>query len=154
MHPSSKKAWGRCAEAQHPEIAGRCGSRRLARGRSFSFEFRPVRTGRWLLNTPIIVQYLGFESKTLLREYTFSVREPPGALREYILTIANEAFVSHKVRYQDAPSICLLRLNRELAAAANQPLTTLFSVTDVELADYLVATTPKVAPTFQMRRKD
>jgi hypothetical protein len=113
-----------------------------------------VRAGRWLLNSPIIVQYLGFEAKTLLREYTFSVREPPGALREYILTIANEAFVSHKVRYQDAPFICSLRLHRELAATANQPLTTLFSVTDTELSDYLVATTPKVAPTFQMRRKD
>jgi len=55
-----------------------------------------------------IIQYVGFKVTSLVREYTFSVREATGA-REFILNIANEAFISRRARYQDAPAICALR---------------------------------------------
>ena len=84
----------------------------------------------------IIVQYVGFEAKDLVREYTFSVREPASQPRAYTLTIANEAFESHRARYQDAPDICLLKLRHELATGATQPEATCFCVSDMELAAY------------------
>jgi len=92
----------------------------------------------------IYVQYLGFESKAEVREYTFCVREVSHEPREFILTIANEAFVSHRARYQDAPDICYVKLQRELATYANHPPETHFQITDTELDDYRAAkrTTP------------
>jgi hypothetical protein len=89
-----------------------------------------------------IVQYIGFEAKPLVREYTFNVREA-GVEREFTLNIANEAFVSHRARYQDAPAICALRLNAELAAHSNHPPDTRFVITSAELDDYRVSRAPK-----------
>jgi hypothetical protein len=54
------------------------------------------------------------------RQYTFSARES-GAPRQFTLTIANEAFVSHRARFQDGPGICVLRLHIELETFANHP---------------------------------
>jgi len=92
-----------------------------------------------------IVQYRGFEVKLLVREYTFNVREA-GSEREFTLSIENDAFVSHRARYQDAPSICSLRLNAELLAHANQPPESQFAITSAELETFRAARTPKVAP--------
>ena len=92
-----------------------------------------------------IVQYRGFEVKLLVREYTFNVREA-GSEREFTLSIENEAFVSHQVRYQDAPSICSERLNAELLAHANHPPESQFAISIAELDTYRVARTPKTPP--------
>lgn len=97
------------------------------------------------MNATIIVQYVGFEAKPLVREYTFSVREAADEPRECTLTIANEAFASHRVRYQDAPDVCSLKLHRELAACANHLPKTHFRLTDEELDDYRDAHAPKSA---------
>ena len=92
-----------------------------------------------------IIEYRGFNAKPLVREYTFSVREAAMEPREYTLTITNEAFDSHRARYQDAPDICSLRLRRELAANSNHPLKTHYRITDVELDDYRTSHGPKPA---------
>jgi hypothetical protein len=102
----------------------------------------------------IIVQYLGFEVKGLVREYAFAVRDTANQPLHYTLTIANEAFVSHRVRYQDAPDICSLKLRRELDAHANHPPTTSFCITDTELAVYHDARKPKSNSSFHKRRDD
>jgi hypothetical protein len=102
----------------------------------------------------IIVQYLGFEVKDLVREYAFAVRETATQPLHYTLTIANEAFVSHRVRYQDAPDICSLKLRRELDAHANHPPTTSFCITDTELAVYHDARKPKLNRSFHKRQDD
>ncbi len=93
----------------------------------------------------IIVQFLGFQSKTLVREYTFSVRERSTEPREYTLTIANEAFDTRLVRYQDAPDICSHKLHRELAASENHPEKTHFRLSDAELEAYRSSHTHKPA---------
>ena len=95
-------------------------------------------------NSPV-VEYIGFESKQDGREYNFQVRYAAGEVRDFILTIPNEAFTSHRVRYQDAPSLCSLRLHRELIANGNLPSKTNFQITDMELEDYRSAhnTPPK-----------
>ncbi len=64
------------------------------------------------MSDTVVVQYLGFEAKPLVREYTFQVRYAMNERHEFTLTIANEAFDSHRVRYQDAPDVCSLKLQR------------------------------------------
>ena len=95
------------------------------------------------MDEQIILQYLGFESKEAVREYTFSRRGPGGESSNYFVTIANEAFAAHRARYQDAPGICSTRLRREFATQADHPPSTIFSVSDAELAAYRDAHTPK-----------
>jgi len=102
----------------------------------------------------LFLQYVGFENKGVVREYTFTLREPGGKSSEYFVTIANAAFVAHRVRYQDAPDICSLRLHRELAIRTDHPPSTSFSVTDAELADYKDTHTPKRAAGSLAYRKD
>ena len=84
----------------------------------------------------IIVQYVGFEAKVLVRAYNFLVRESASESRDFTLTILNEAFSSHRVRYQDAPDLCSLKLHRELAAHANHPPQTHYRISEVELDEY------------------
>lgn len=84
------------------------------------------------MSDSIIVQYLGFQAKLLAREYTFKVRGA-GEEREYTLNISNDAFLSHRVKYQDAPAICSQRLQAELAAHENHPLETQYVITSAEL---------------------
>jgi hypothetical protein len=83
-----------------------------------------------------VIQYVGFRASALGRDYAFSVREPGAESREYTLTILNEAFDSHRARYQDAAEICSLRLHLELAMSTNDPAMTHFGITDTELAAY------------------
>jgi len=91
-----------------------------------------------------MVQFVGFESKRLSREYKFTVRESATEPREFTLTIANKAFDEHRVRYQDAPDVCSLKLRQELAAHANHPDATHFSITDLELEEYRSSHAPRV----------
>ena len=92
-----------------------------------------------------LVQYVGFESKAMVREYTFQVRHAMDEPREFTLTITNEAFSSRRVRYQDAPDVCSLKLQRELATNGNNPLKAHFRITDAELDDYRSTHTSKSA---------
>jgi hypothetical protein len=88
------------------------------------------------MSRSVIVQYAGFTSKPIVREYCFLVRDVSSEPREFTFTIPNQAFRSHRVRYQDAPEICSLKLRRELAEQLNHPLTTHYRITDIELNKY------------------
>ena len=79
------------------------------------------------------VQYIGFEAKALVREYSFLVRQTLSGTREFVLTIVNEAFNSRRVRYQDAPEICSLRLHRELATYSNRPPQAHYRISELDL---------------------
>ena len=89
-----------------------------------------------------------------MREYTFTLRGPGGKSSEYFVTIANAAFVAHRVRYQDGPEICSLRLHREFAVRTDHLLSTRFSITDAELAEYMNAHLPKPKSGASAYRKD
>jgi hypothetical protein len=102
----------------------------------------------------VVLQYVGFENRGTVREYTFTLRGSGGTSTEYFVTIANAAFVAHRVRYQDAPDICSLRLHREFAARTAHPPSTRFSVTDAELADYMNSHAPKPKTSASSHRKD
>lgn len=89
------------------------------------------------------VQYIGFATKGTTREYTLRVRLAATDPQDVTLAIPNEAFLSHRVRYQDAPDICFLKLQRELAALEGAFPAAYLNVTDAELEEYRVAHTPK-----------
>ncbi|MGB9463657.1 MAG: hypothetical protein WBR10_00955 [Candidatus Acidiferrum sp.] len=93
----------------------------------------------------INVQYVGFEAKALVREYSFVVRRALNETSEFTLTIRNEAFSSKGVRFQDAPEICSLRLHRELAVFGNHPPQAHYRISETELEDYRSAHAPKVS---------
>ena len=107
-----------------------------------------------LVSDALVLQYVGFQSKGAVREYAFTLRGTDGASSEYFVTIENDAFVAHRVRYQDAPDICSLRLHREFAGQTDHPPSTRFYVTDAELADYKSAHTPKTKPGASALRED
>ncbi|PYQ12854.1 MAG: hypothetical protein DMF80_18180 [Acidobacteria bacterium] len=87
------------------------------------------------------VEYVGFRSGSSRREYV--LRSHLGAeTHEYTVGIAHTAFTGGRVRFQDGPEICYLKLLRELAAAGDAPATDDFTLTDAELAEYLSAHTP------------
>ena len=60
------------------------------------------------------------------------------------MAISNEAFLSGRVRYQDAPEICFLKIRRELAAHEDGTLLARdHQMTDQELEEYRISHTPK-----------
>jgi hypothetical protein len=82
------------------------------------------------------VQYVGFTAKATSREYSFLVRESSMDSQEITFTILNEAFTSRRLSFQNAPDICSLKLHRELADAANNPLKTHYGISETELDAY------------------
>jgi len=67
------------------------------------------------------IQYVGFRSKAIAREYRLLLRESSIAAHEIKFTILNEAFRSHGLRYQDARDLCSLKLHREMANSVDDP---------------------------------
>ncbi len=89
------------------------------------------------------VEYLGFSVKGAIREYNLRVRDAAGDHRDFTMTITNEAFLAHRVRYQDAPDVCFRLLQRELLAAVDGHVASRLSVTEADLEEYRVAQAPK-----------
>jgi len=89
------------------------------------------------------VEYQSFTAGETTREYRLRVRR--GAeFHAFTVAIPNEAFVSGRVRYQDAPEICYLKILREMAACGEDSLPDRALVlTDQELDEYRVAHAPK-----------
>lgn len=90
------------------------------------------------------LEYRGFKAQKATREYAVRVRNAGTDDRDFTLIIANEAFLAHRVRYQDAPEICFLKLQRELTACeeGGEPSRRM-KVTDADLEEYRVAHSPK-----------
>jgi hypothetical protein len=85
------------------------------------------------------IEYLGFTVNEEAREYKLRARPRGGEYQAYTLAISNEAFLAHRVRYQDGPDICFLKLQRELIAGGDTLPALHHDVTDAELEDYRVA---------------
>jgi len=97
-------------------------------------------------------QYAGFQSKGIVREYSFLLRELSIEPQEITFTILNEAFRSHGLRYQDAPDLCSLKLHREMANSADDPLKTHDRISGTELDDYRDSHSPKTAKALYSRK--
>jgi len=97
------------------------------------------------MSESVDVQYVGFEAKALARVYSFVVRRALNQTSEFTLSIGNEAFGSRRVRFQDAPEICSLRLHHELAAFGNHPPVAHYHISETDLDDYRSSHAPKVS---------
>jgi hypothetical protein len=80
-------------------------------------------------------EYLGFTVNKTSRVYRLRIRQE-GVSHEFTLTIPNLAFTTNRVRYQDAPEICFLKLERELTASTDSLPDSNLQVTDAELDEY------------------
>jgi hypothetical protein len=98
------------------------------------------------------VQYAGFKAKAIVREYSFLVRESSVDPQEITFTILNEAFTSRRLSFQNAPDICSLKLHRELADSANNPLKTHYRISETELDAYRDSHTSRAAQGLYPRK--
>ncbi|HSB61639.1 MAG TPA: hypothetical protein VLI67_07960 [Vicinamibacteria bacterium] len=81
------------------------------------------------------VRYLGFESTPAGRDYALSVRRGE-VCSQVIVRIPHAAFAQHLTRYQDAPDICFLKVQQELALHDDHPPVHTLIVSNAELAAY------------------
>ncbi len=90
------------------------------------------------------IEYLTFTAGTAAREYHLRVRWGAEEAHDVTVVIPNEAFLSGRVRYQDAPDVCFLKIQKECSEGGegSVPDRTL-RMTDQELEEYKVAHTPK-----------
>jgi hypothetical protein len=106
------------------------------------------------MSQEVLVQFVGFESKETVREYTFQVRETAQEPREFTLTIDQAAFTTRLLRFQDAPDVCSSRLRQELIANGNRPAETHFHISHAELDDYRSRHTPVKRSLFHRPRDE
>ena len=88
------------------------------------------------------VEYMGFASAGTTREYRLRAQDA-GEFHDFVRAISLEAFTAHRARYQDAPEICFLKLQRELAECDGQWPDAYLGITDAELEEYRMAHAPK-----------
>jgi hypothetical protein len=98
------------------------------------------------------IQYVGFESKAVVREYSFLLRESSIKRHEITFTVLNEAFRSHGLRYQDAPDLCSLKLHREMANSVDDPQKTHYRISGTELDNYRYSRSPRAANALYPRK--
>ena len=89
------------------------------------------------------VEYVGFTTKGAHRVYALRIRRGATEPVDVNVLIATTAFTSGRVRYQDGPEVCFLKLQKELLAAADGKTPKEYSVSDADLADYKAAHSPK-----------
>lgn len=90
----------------------------------------------------IHVEYLGFSTEGKTRAYRLRARDG-SETHDFVRAIPLEAFTTRRARYQDAPEICFLMLQHELAACAGTMPDAYLDVTDAELEAYRTAHAPK-----------
>ena len=83
------------------------------------------------------IQYLGFQTKSRGRDYTYLVIDPKAENRQFTFTIPNQAFAEGRVPYQDAADLCYQKLQKDLGLeTAEQPLPRRFTLSDIDLDAY------------------
>jgi hypothetical protein len=93
--------------------------------------------------TSTLVEYLDFKAGEAAREYRLRVRRGTDSWGVTV-AIPNEAFLSGRARYQDAPDICFLKVQKELAANGEEGFIARdHEMTDQELEEYKASHTPK-----------
>ena len=89
-------------------------------------------------------QYLGFTVNEKTREYQLRVSRIGEEACQFTVAIPHKAFLDNRVRYQDAPEICFLKLQRAIEATEGEGLPAgHMTVTNAELEEYKIAHTSK-----------
>jgi len=88
------------------------------------------------------VEYLGFTAKALAREYRLRIHRGD-EVHDFMVAVPNEAFLKHRLKYQDGPEVCFLKLQRALADGEGTLPDAELAITESDLEAYRVAHTPK-----------
>jgi hypothetical protein len=88
------------------------------------------------------VEYLGFTATSLAREYRLRIHQG-SEVHDFMVAVPNEAFLSHRLKYQDGPEVCFLKLQRALAEGEGRLPESELAVTESDLVAYRVAHTPQ-----------
>jgi len=88
------------------------------------------------------VAYLGFTTGAETREYRLRAQDG-GVAHDFVLAIPLAAFNTRRARFQDAPEICFLKLQHELAASPGKLPDAYLSISDSELEEYRASHSPK-----------
>ena len=92
------------------------------------------------------IRYLGFVVHAEHREYTLALRatDADATWHQVAILLSHDAFLSHRVRYQDAPDICFRILHQEAGEACEdwKPPESLW-VRDEDLVAYSAAMAPR-----------
>ena len=86
--------------------------------------------------TPPRAEYVGFTVNKNSRVYTLRVTQVDGGSRSYAVSIANRAFIKHRIGYQDGPAICFLKLENELRSKGDEKTASKMQVTDGEIIEF------------------
>jgi hypothetical protein len=89
------------------------------------------------------IEYVGFTTRGAHRVYALRFRRGAEEPQDVTVAIATAAFLARRVRYQDGPEICFLKLQKELLAAVEGRAAKEFTVNDADLEDYRTAHTAK-----------
>ena len=89
------------------------------------------------------VEYVGFTTRGANRVYTLRFRRGAEEPKDVTVAIATAAFLARRVRYQDGPEICFLKLQKELLGAEEGRAFKELTVDDADLEDYKTAHTAK-----------
>jgi hypothetical protein len=90
------------------------------------------------------IQYVGFDSATGSRTYTFHVIDVPQEARDFTVKVEAEAFRPDCLGLQDGPGICYARLVKELRAQTSESRTeACLSIGEGDIKDYLLEHNPK-----------
>ena len=102
--------------------------------------------------TTLRSEYVGFTVNETSRVYTMRVRRPDGIFHDFQIAIANKSFLSKRVRYQDAPEICFLKLQEELGLCGEDSApASRIQISDAELDAYREAHTKSSRPPVRTR---
>ena len=98
------------------------------------------------------IQYVGFDSATGSRTYTFHVIDVPQEARDFTVKVEAEAFRPDSLGLQDGPCICYARLAKELGAQTSESRAeACLSIGERDIKDYLEEHNPKKP---QAKKKD
>ena len=90
------------------------------------------------------IQYVGFDTATGSRTYTFHVIDLPHEERDFTVRVEAEAFRPDSLGLQDGPCICYARLAKELGAQTSESRAeACLSIGELDIKDYLEQHNPK-----------
>lgn len=92
--------------------------------------------------------YLGFSVTDSARLYKLRVEKLDGEDKDFTISIPNRAFLEQRVRYQDAPEICLQKLENALDACEGAPPASRLKITREDLDAYRNSHTKSVQRRF------
>jgi hypothetical protein len=90
------------------------------------------------------IQYVGFDTATGSRIYTFHVIDAPHEARDFTVKVEAEAFRPDCLGLQDGPCICYARLAKELRGQTSESRAeACLSIGEQDIKDYLEEHNPK-----------